>query len=1398
MSKINIINPNKIVNGNIENSIGPIEDIRPYFELSYKPRNIGAIILDEKSQIISATKTDTTEIFLNGFVTIGDESFYSTSYVNEIQGNNENNKFYEGFGVKKIDVQLDAHRIPEITITFYDFMGTVMSDENSKFRTMFDLPYPIFYLTLKGGIGPAIKYTLLKTKDDITIDETGSYTITSKFVGDRFSALSDVMLYYLKAVAFLKPNSDPLSGNIDSYYELIRRLKNLYENITEIQESTQQKIRKKEIEDKGARLDILKNIYKNFNLNLNSYIDSLTVESNVKNILKTYKTENDLLIFNFKKQTTFDFVNFNNYESILVNYINIMNERINEPKQYITYNTQFDKELINNDTNTNFIINLREFKKLIDASETAYKVLVSQYSADLNSQIQLASSKQLGQLSKPTASNIFKILLDDYDYLLKLVKNAGDLGDSDTVRYNNNPNFDRIGFPRVIDSNDKIIYPGQINEFKNWPEVKFVDQFINAILTAFITDLTTSSLDKIIDGKSKYIPLNPKEVYTVNSENSINQSNTYSIDNGKVLTFYNVITKILNRYLIFMNINNNKSITTSIGSSSLSIPNLSIEEFVENEKFWDEIESLNITYSIYPNSNIKNFILNLPDDAYSYLKPNVFNKMNNFNDILSKKIITVTDNGILYKFIDNDYSILLNLIDEPTVIDTSNTAFNDIITEYLKKINSDANSEYKLTKQGIVYLEDDLLNQNNFNSQYISSSLLSPTNDISDLINDTLQVNSTKIVSLDSILETFDIGDFKNKLKAVGIYQIPYGLFLKIGLELKYLINENPNLTTYKLSDNVFLYKNTILYNQLLNNIDSFIEKYGLTFFDEKYYLTYNLNVDKNKLIEIRKVFFKKVYFSFNSIAFLSNLAPQNEIETTFHLNEQGFSTYINKLFSKIKSKIKEIDKQFEQQLENEKTIINDNQLKLEVYNSFQLIYETYLYKKSYNSISTFDEFEFYDRTFRDIGDQCILDVSTLLNDHNEQNTDILSSISRLLSKNNFWYYPFQTFTAFNGENFENLFKVDKNIYTNNLITTPKFVCIYVGGLSTNLNIKDSLFKNDGFDENNIPKDYQIQEGDLLVNTFIVDYTGIQNQIIFNNIQHSTEQFKNTDESIRIGSDIVNNGTKTHSFPKGQSLLTLYAKRSYSSTITIPLGNVGIMPTQYYLEKNVALFNGFYIIYNVSHNFENNILSTTFKGYRLSKSTLPLVTEPYVTFNKQNYFSQILENKFGITTNSIEDVGPFVVDGKPITLTETDKFYTELLDKLGAPKTIGNYQFLRAWRVAEGGKAKYNPFNTTLRKGNYTKYNKAGVKNYETYQDGVQATLDTLLFSGQGTYYYNLINELRKGIKTQADAFNVAKNLQMQGKDLYIWVRGPKGTEPLTGYVAAVLKNNFKPITING
>ena len=145
---------------------------------------------------------------------------------------------------------------------------------------------------------------------------------------------------------------------------------------------------------------------------------------------------------------------------------------------------------------------------------------------------------------------------------------------------------------------------------------------------------------------------------------------------------------------------------------------------------------------------------------------------------------------------------------------------------------------------------------------------------------------------------------------------------------------------------------------------------------------------------------------------------------------------------------------------------------------------------------------------------------------------------------------------------------------------------------------------------------------------------------------------------------------------------------------------------------------------------------------------------------KTGLAKNIMKNSLGIDDVDMETEDGMKTSDNVAPLTKTtsdDEFYKSVLKGLGAPVTDENMKFLYAWRQAEGGKARNNPFNTTQAKPGSSFYNclkkgisgcKAGVRNYANSQDGIDATIKTL----KNGRYQNIINSLKSGKSAEQSA----------------------------------------------
>jgi len=105
-----------------------------------------------------------------------------------------------------------------------------------------------------------------------------------------------------------------------------------------------------------------------------------------------------------------------------------------------------------------------------------------------------------------------------------------------------------------------------------------------------------------------------------------------------------------------------------------------------------------------------------------------------------------------------------------------------------------------------------------------------------------------------------------------------------------------------------------------------------------------------------------------------------------------------------------------------------------------------------------------------------------------------------------------------------------------------------------------------------------------------------------------------------------------------------------------------------------------------------------------------------------------------------------------------DDFYKKVLEGIGASWNTKTKLMMYSWRRAEGGACKNNPFNSKqkLEGVKTTCCNSECVKNYPTKEDGIKATI-TSLIDGTDIYNYDkIINALKNN--NSKSFFNAIKN----------------------------------------
>lgn len=207
------IDPNSVVeqDGTISPRNLKQENLVMYVNLEADiiPRSI--LVADNNQSTLTSIAKGTLNFLRNQngkeYDTSWSDSYYTTTEktikdeTGKIVGTGEFTQFDgtgQSFGIESISINIKGfNSVPEVQITFQDIRGKTLfeSPENSPYQAFFHLPWPIYYLTIKGFYGKAIRYRLHLVKmSSKFIDSTGNFQILTNFVGSTYAYLSDIPL----------------------------------------------------------------------------------------------------------------------------------------------------------------------------------------------------------------------------------------------------------------------------------------------------------------------------------------------------------------------------------------------------------------------------------------------------------------------------------------------------------------------------------------------------------------------------------------------------------------------------------------------------------------------------------------------------------------------------------------------------------------------------------------------------------------------------------------------------------------------------------------------------------------------------------------------------------------------------------------------------------------------------------------------------------------------------------------------------------------------------------------------------------------------------------------------------------------------------------------------------
>ena len=234
-NNITIIDPNKVIDSDnkVKDRVVKQEDLVMY-------ANLECSVLPRTKLAVGAANNDsirTISIAKINFLKPGDKPYLDNSYTDEITGKNAikgegvNQPTFKGItnpnnsddfyikqtissggkpgaldngllGISSINIRQGLDFLPTIDIRLVDVKGRALFEagDNSPYAAFFNLPYPLFHLTIKGYFGKAVRLGLMLQNFTTTYNaDTANFTIDLKFYTYKYTVLSDVTMGALLA-----------------------------------------------------------------------------------------------------------------------------------------------------------------------------------------------------------------------------------------------------------------------------------------------------------------------------------------------------------------------------------------------------------------------------------------------------------------------------------------------------------------------------------------------------------------------------------------------------------------------------------------------------------------------------------------------------------------------------------------------------------------------------------------------------------------------------------------------------------------------------------------------------------------------------------------------------------------------------------------------------------------------------------------------------------------------------------------------------------------------------------------------------------------------------------------------------------------------------------------------
>jgi hypothetical protein len=466
--------------------------------------------------------TSWTNSFVDSNQTVTDKNGKQTTLVNNISDTSA-----QSFGIESVNINVKgANFIPQVNINFVDVRGKTLfeSPENSPYKAFFHLPWPIFYLTVKGYYGKAIRYRLHLTKFTSKYNgSNGNFDISTTFVGSTYAFLNDIPLTgilnapYMYAIeqdkeAKYNPNTQQYTKTVSKSSKGYTLLKSVYSeyvsrgllpksflnNPKTLRElisvaRTLDKILEREILDQKVDFHIFDGI-KEFEKLVQEFLsavdswaqvhlsnDSTIVNGNRLTFLA--KNENNELtnVKNPKNNKTLDSI-ITNFKTKLSNTAIFAEHKLNSSGVNFKQQTF---NFLNNIQNIDFYVDVQDSKFVvkyetlrthitdIETSFVTQRNKLQKFVEDEMNKVIKDPQKGIG--FEPTVRNIFGVIMANADVYIRLLKDVH----SRAYEVGSKRKSVLKGYSDET-PNDDNIYP--------WPEIKKTDTSANQKVIAYPGD----------------------------------------------------------------------------------------------------------------------------------------------------------------------------------------------------------------------------------------------------------------------------------------------------------------------------------------------------------------------------------------------------------------------------------------------------------------------------------------------------------------------------------------------------------------------------------------------------------------------------------------------------------------------------------------------------------------------------------------------------------------------------------------------------------------------------------------------------------------------------------------------------------------------------------------------